>query len=54
MVTRREKGIRNFTDAASQSQYLTAAWFFRRARVSNHTAMAKRVDCQRWFARGDR
>jgi hypothetical protein len=54
MRTRAEKGIKNFTDAASQIQYRTAARFFLIARVSSHAAAAKKVDCQRWFTDGER
>ena len=45
--TRIEKGIRNFTDAASQSQYRTAARFFRSASVERPATTANRVDCHR-------
>src|SRR5580658_10082305 len=50
----KEKGMKNFTDAASQSQYRTAARFFLSASVNAHIAAAKTVDCQRWFANGER
>src|ERR1035441_3789935 len=53
-LTRREKGIRNFTDAASQIQYRTDARFFRNASVNSPATAANRVDCQRWFAQADR
>ena len=40
-------GIRNFTDAASQIQYRTAARFFRSVSVNSHATAANKVDCQR-------
>src|SRR4029077_11325191 len=45
---------RNFTDAASQIQYRTAARFFLNASVSSHAAATPTVDCQRWFAKGSK
>ena len=48
------KGIRNFTEAASQIQYRTAARFVRSASVNSQATAAQRVDCQRWLANGDR
>ena len=46
-ATNSENGIRNFSEAASQSEYRTRAEFFRRAKVSNPAAAAKRVDCHK-------
>ena len=42
-----EKGIRNFTDAASHNPYRTRPRFFRSASVVPHTKQANAVDCQR-------
>jgi hypothetical protein len=47
MSTNGENGTRNFTDAASQSQYRTEARFFRKASVSSPTAAASNVDSHR-------
>src|SRR5262249_47847210 len=54
MVTSAEKGMRNFTDAAIQSQNRTAALFFRSARVSSPTTPTQNVDCTTWFTNGER
>ena len=40
-------GMRNFIDAASQTQKRTAAWFFRRAAAMTAAAPAQTVDCHR-------
>jgi hypothetical protein len=46
MLTNSEKGMRNFTEAASQTQYRTAARFFLNASANSPAAAAKSVDCQ--------
>jgi hypothetical protein len=51
-VTSTEKGIKNFADAASQTQYRTAALLLRSASVNSHATATQSVDCQRWFAKG--
>src|SRR5580698_5579016 len=53
-LTSSEKGIRNFTDAASQTQYRTEARLSFRASVSSHAAKTQNVDCQRCASRGDK
>src|ERR1700691_2053725 len=45
-----EKGIRNFSDAASQTLWRICAWFFLSANVTIAANTMKTVDCQRWFA----
>src|SRR5665213_4599932 len=47
-----EKGTRNFSEAASQIQYRTAARFFFNLNTNNHATAAQTVDCQRWFPKG--
>jgi hypothetical protein len=42
-----ENGIRNFTDAASQSQYLARGEFLRKAHAASATITVNAVDCQR-------
>ena len=47
MAMSHDNGIRNFTDAASHSQYRTAARFFLSASVISAATAANSVDCQR-------
>jgi hypothetical protein len=54
MAEKIEKGMRNFTDAATHNRWRTAAEFCFKARVDSHTAAANRLDCHRWFASGAR
>jgi hypothetical protein len=54
MLTSSEKGTKNFAAAVNQSQYRTAARFFLSTNVNSHTTAAQRLDCQRWFSRGER
>src|SRR5262249_48401643 len=49
-----EKGIRNFNAAVNHKQYRTRAAFFRKWSANNAATATTRVDCQRWFAKGDR
>jgi hypothetical protein len=49
--TSREKGTKNFTDAASQTQYRVCARFFRNAKVKRPATAANSVDCHWWFAK---
>jgi hypothetical protein len=44
-----ENGIKNFIDAANQSQKRVCAPLLRSTRVSIATTNIKTVDCQRWF-----
>jgi len=46
-ATRTEKGIRNFTDAASQIPYRICARFLLKASVSRAATAANSVDCHR-------
>jgi hypothetical protein len=46
-LTSRENGARNFNDAASHTQYRTAARCLFSARVSSQAATPKTVDCHR-------
>lgn len=49
IATSAANGMRNFTDAASQTPYRTWARLFRNASVRSPAAPRKTVDCQRWL-----
>src|SRR4029077_20087732 len=49
-LTNTPNGTRNFTSAASQTQYLMRAEFLLSSSVSSPIAPAKKVDCQRCAA----
>ena len=50
MAASTENGIRNFTDAASHSQYRARAELARNAKASTTATAAKPVDCHKWLA----
>ena len=52
--TSSEHGTRNLADAASHRQYRACARLFLRSRVRRPAIPANSVDCQRWFAMGNR
>src|SRR6185437_145177 len=45
------KGTRNFSEAASHTQYRTVAWCRRSVHANPAAASANAVDCHRWFSR---
>src|ERR1700730_3570842 len=51
-ATRSENGIRNLTDAISQTRWRIRAWFSLRSSVSSPANPAKTVDCHKWLANG--
>jgi hypothetical protein len=53
-VTSSEKGIRNFIDAANQTQYLACARLLFNRTASIAATVAISVDCHRWLNIGNK